>query len=414
MKIRLLGTSGFLAWLLIISVSVAFITVIVMLAVNAAYKPEYNGEALKYFDRSFLERSAGYNKTVLAISIARKILAWIFTIAAVAAAFKYLAKTPRIPIAAALALIAAFYILLQLTMLPLDFWRGFIVEHNFGLSDQAAGMWFADFAKSWAISFLINTAALTGVYALIIFLPKYWWVVSIVVMIIFIIIGSYLYPLIIDPLFYNFKKLEEGSLRDRVIDISEKAGIEVKDVLVADASRRTNKANAYFSGLGSSRRVVLFDTLINDFTEKEVLSVVAHEIGHWYHKHIIKSIIASAAAGILALFAMHLIIRKAALFGDFKAIAVIILLVSVFTFIALPMQNTLSRYFEKQTDETALKLTGDPGTQISLMARLATTNLSNVEPHPFIKVFLYGHPSILERIKLAEQYDSSGQARKSP
>ena len=408
MKMRLLGISPFLTWLVIISVSIAFITIIVILLINVTYKPEYSGEALKYFDRSFLIRSSAYNKIVLSISIARKILAWIFIIAAVIIAFKYLPKTPRIPILLALALIAIFYILLQLTMLPLDFWRGFAVEHNFGLSNQTAGMWFADFAKSWVISFLINTAALTGIYALLVFLPKYWWVVSIVVMIIFIIIGAYLYPLIIDPLFYNFSKLEEGKLRDRVIDISEKAGIEVKDVLVADASRRTNKANAYFSGIGNSRRVVLFDTLLNNFTEEEVLSVVAHEIGHWYHKHIIKSIIASAAAGILALFIMHLIFRKAALLGDFKAIAITILLVSVFTFIALPMQNTISRYFEKQTDEMALQLTGDPGTQISLMVRLATTNLSNVGPHPFIKVFLYGHPSILERIRLAEQYDSSG------
>ena len=102
MKIRLLGNSGFLIWLLIISISVAFITVIVMLVVNAAYKPEYNGEVLKYFDRSFLTRSSGYNKMVLAISIARKILAWVFTIAAVAVAFKYLAKSPRIPIMAAM------------------------------------------------------------------------------------------------------------------------------------------------------------------------------------------------------------------------------------------------------------------------------------------------------------------------
>ena len=270
-------------------------------------------------------------------------------------------------------------------------------------------MWFADFAKSWAISFFINSAALTGIYALIVFLPKYWWVVSIVVMIIFIIIGAYLYPLIIDPIFYKFSTLEEGRLRDQIIEVSGKAGIEVKEVLVADASRRTNKANAYFSGIGNTRRVVLFDTLINNFTEKEVLTVVAHEIGHWYHKHIIKSIIASALAGILVILLLNLVFRKAVLFGDFRAIAITILFITILSFIALPVQNSISRYFEKQTDETALKLTGDSDTQISLMVKLGTTNLSNIKPHPFIKMFLYGHPSILERIKLAEQYDGGGQ-----
>ncbi len=409
MKLRLSGINPVLTWLVAISFTIAFAAIILILLVNIIYKPEYNGEALKYFDRNFLLRSLAYNKTMLNISIARKIIAWIFTIAAVALAFKFLAKTPRIPILLALALIAGFYILLQLALLPLEYWSGFIIEHNFGLSNQTAAMWFADFAKNWAISFLVNTAAFTGLYALLVFLPKYWWLVSIIVLVLFMIIGTYLYPLIIDPLFYKFTTLEEGSLKDQIIDISGKAGTRVNDVLIADASRRTTKANAYFSGIGSSKRVVLFDTLLNNFTEKEVLSVVAHEIGHWYNKHIIKSMIASAGAAVLAIYMLHLIFRKAALFGDFRAIAITILLVSILTFISLPVQNSISRYFEKQTDEMALKLTGDPGTQVSLMVRLGTTNLSNVKPHPFIKAYLYGHPSILERIKLAEQYDGGGE-----
>jgi len=327
-----------------------------------------------------------------------------FMMAILFIAWKYFSKTPRIPILMALAYIALFYVILQLILLPLSYYRGFIIEHRFGLSNQTLSMWFSDFIKSRAISFVISTGALTGIYALMVYLPKYWWQVSAVAFIIFIIIGTYLYPIIIDPLFYKFEKLEDNKLKSQIIDISRKAGIEIEDVLVADASRRTSRANAYFTGIGNSKRIVIFDNLLNKFTGQQTVAVIAHEIGHWHYKHIIKNIILGSALGVLAVFLLQIILGKAGLVGDFKAILLIILLMSTLSFITMPVQNTISRFFEKQADEFALKLTEDPEVQISLTVKLASSNLSNVCPHPLIKVLLYIQPSKMERIKLAEQF----------
>jgi len=405
MNFRISNTCPLLIWLVIISVSVVFLGVITIFVINVFYKPASSNEVLRYFDQDFLKRSSEYHKISLTISLVSKIITLFFMMAVLFIAWKYFSKTPRIPILMALTYIALFYVILQLILLPLSYYRGFIIEHRFGLSNQTLSMWFSDFIKSRAISFVISTGALTGIYALMVYLPKYWWQVSTVAFIIFIIIGTYLYPIIIDPLFYKFEKLEDNKLKSQIIDISRKAGIEIEDVLVADASRRTSRANAYFTGIGNSKRIVIFDNLLNKFTGQQTVAVIAHEIGHWHYKHIIKNIIMGSALGVLAVFLLQIILGKAGLVGDFKAILLIILLMSTLSFITVPVQNTISRFFEKQADEFALKLTEDPEIQVSLTVKLASSNLSNVCPHPLIKVLLYSHPSTMERIKQAEQFN---------
>ncbi len=404
MNSKIFSTSPLLTWFIIISVLTVFLGVIAILVINIFYKPVGGNEVLRYFDQDFLRESSEYHKISLTISLVSKMISLLFMVAVIFISWKYFSKTPRVPIFMALAYIALFYVILQLILLPLSYYRGFIVEHRFGLSNQTLSMWFLDFIKSWAILFVISTGALTGIYALMIYLPKHWWQVSSAVFIIFIIIGTYLYPIIIDPLFYKFEKLEDSKLKSQIIDISGKAGIEIDEVLVADASRRTSKANAYFTGIGNSKRIVIFDNLLNKFTGQQTVAVIAHEIGHWHYKHIIKNIILGSALGVLAVFLLQIILGKAGLVGNFKAILLIILLASTLSFITMPVQNTISRFFEKQADEFALKLTEDPEVQVSLTVKLASSNLSNVCPHPLIKVLLYSHPSTMERIKQAEQF----------
>ncbi|GAI17064.1 unnamed protein product, partial [marine sediment metagenome] len=138
-----------------------------------------------------------------------------------------------------------------------------------------------------------------------VYIPKYWWIISSAVLAIFIVVITYLYPILIDPLFYKFEKLKDTNFQEQIINIAGKAGIEVKEVLVADASRKTNKANAYFTGIGGSKRIVVFDNLINNFSRKETLNVIAHEIGHWYNWHIFKSIIIGIISGTAGLFLIN-------------------------------------------------------------------------------------------------------------
>ena len=405
MNSKILHSYPLLGWLVIISISVVFLSIITILLINIFYKPAGSSEVLKYFGQGFLARSSQYHKITLTILLANKMIALFFTVSVFFIVWKYFSKTPRIPIFTALAYIALFYIILQLMLLPLSYYRGFVIEHQFAFSNQTLGMWFLDFAKSWAISFVISTGTFTGIYALMIYFPKYWWQILAAALIVFIIIGTYIYPIIIDPLFYKFEKLEDGKLKSQIIDISKKAGIEVDDVLVADASSKTSKANAYFTGIGNSKRIVIFDNLLNKFTDKETVAVISHEIGHWHYKHTIKDSIMSSALGIIAIFLLQILLKKAGLVGDFKAIILIILLIFTFSFIVLPVQNAISRFFERQADGFSLKLTRDPETQISLIVKLANSNLSNVYPHPLIKILLYSHPSAIERIKQAEQFN---------
>ncbi|MBA7699157.1 Protease HtpX [subsurface metagenome] len=246
---------------------------------------------------------------------------------------------------------------------------------------------------------------MTGIYALMVYIPKYWWIISSAVLAIFIVVITYLYPILIDPLFYKFEKLKDTNFQEQIINIAGKAGIEVKEVLVADASRKTNKANAYFTGIGGSKRIVVFDNLINNFSRKETLNVIAHEIGHWYNWHIFKSIIIGIISGTAGLFLINAVFTYSNMVGDFKSILVIILLISIISFLSLPLQNAVSRTFERQADNFTMQATENPDAQIQLMLKLAESNLSNVSPHWYIKYFLYSHPPIMERIEAAKNFD---------
>jgi STE24 endopeptidase len=264
------------------------------------------------------------------------------------------------------------------------------------------GLWFSDFAKGKAIDMLISVTAFTGLYILMVYVPKYWWLIAASVMAIFIVIGIYLYPVLIEPLYFKFSPLQDKELQEEILEVTVKAGIEVNEILVVDASRRTVKANAYFTGFGNTRRIVLYDNLLNNFTREETLNVVAHEAAHWRYAHIVKTIAIGISAGFLGMYILSLIISRTGLRGDFRSIFIIILLISFISFLTAPAQNAVSRYFERQSDQLTLEITEGYDDQIKLLKGLAEANLSNVSPHPVIRELLYSHPPILERIQAAE------------
>lgn len=401
-RIKIFETHPLIAWLIFSTLVLAVLMALMLLVVNLVQRVQYGGATGEFFSRDFIGRAHEYNRTTLALSIAGHFITWIYILVIILLSWRYLASA-RTPVHVAAGYIALFFLVLYLILLPLSFYRGFTLEHRFGLSTQPAGSWFMDHLKSAGIDLLVNTAALTGIYALLLYLPRYWWLISAAVMIVFIIASTYLYPVLIDPLFYNFKKLEDKESGEDIVDMAGKAGINVREVLVADASRRTLKANAYFTGVGNTRRIVLYDNLIDNFTTGEVLSVAAHEIGHWSYRHILKNIIISSAAGLLAFFMLGLIFSRSHLAGDFRAVMVIILLMFLISFIMMPARNAVSRYFERQADRRTIELTGDPDTQVSLMVRLANSNLSNVSPNRFIEYFVYSHPPVMERIENARK-----------
>lgn len=384
--------------------SLAFLMALILLIAAITSKPDYSKEVLHYFNKDFLTEASQYNKISLTLSIIRKLLTWIIIIVIIFATWKYFSQNPKISVLLAAGYIALFLIILQLLLMPFDYYRGFVIEHKFGLSNQVFSSWLVDCLKSKAISFLINLAVLTVIYTLMTYIPKYWWIIAGAAFIVFLIIGIFISPLIIDPLFYKFKPLEDEEMRLAIEDMANEAGIKVDEILIADASRRTNKINAYFTGIGATKRIVVFDNLLEKFNRKESLTVIAHEIGHWKYLHIVKSFIIGAISGLLLIFFSKILAGKIGMTGDIRFILIIFLLFSIVMFISLPVQNIISRSFEKQADEVAIKLTDDPQTQISLMKKIAVSNLSSVNPSLIIKYIIYSHPPIIERIEGASNY----------
>lgn len=404
LKVKFFNITFWTGGIWIVLGSLAFLMALILLIAAITSRPDYSKEVLHYFNKDFLTEASQYNKISLTLSIIRKLLTWIIIIVIIFATWKYFSQNPKISVLLAAGYIALFLIILQLLLIPFDYYRGFIIEHKFGLSNQVFSSWLVDCLKSKAISFLINLAVLTVIYTLMTYIPKYWWIIAGAVLIVFLIIGIFISPLIIDPLFYKFKPLEDEEMRLAIEDMANEAGIKVDEILIADASRRTNKINAYFTGIGATKRIVVFDNLLEKFNRKEALTVIAHEMGHWKYLHIVKSFIIGAISGLLLIFFSKILVGKIGMIGDIRFILIIFLLFSIVMFISLPVQNIISRSFEKQADGVAIKLTGDPQTQISLMKKIAVSNLSSVNPSLIIKYIIYSHPPIMERIESASNY----------
>ncbi len=357
-----------------------------------------------YFSEPFLSRAAAYQKAGLTVFLLQQALSLLFLAVVICAAMRYFRATPQPSTAAAAVYILCFLLVMQLLSLPFDFYRGFTIEHRFSLSTQTIAGWFGDYGKSVFIGILLSTTALTLLYNLIIRRPVHWWFPAGIIFTLFLMLSTYLYPLLIEPLFYRFAPLEDRALQEKIAGLAGKAGIEVEHILVADAGRRTHKANAYFSGLGKTKRIVIYDTLLDNFTDEELLAVIAHEMGHWRHHHLWQGIVISAAGSFLALYILYMILQRMGLHADLRALPLALLFFTLLSLAAAPAQNLLSRSREREADWAAFSLVGDPASFVSLYRKLAWSNLSVVQPHCLVKAVLYTHPPLLERIEAALQY----------
>jgi len=216
----------------------------------------------------------------------------------------------------------------------------------------------------------------------------------------------WLYPVFLAPLFNKFEPLENHALGQRISDLMAKAGLKTRGVFRMDASRRSRHTNAYFTGLGKSKRIVLFDTLLNSHPEEEIMAILSHEVGHWKKKHIRKQIILVTGVSLVGFFLVSRLIGCEILYSTFGfsrpapyvGLFLISALFSPFLFFAQPVEAYLSRRFEREADDFAMALTGSKAPLISSFKRLAADNLSNLTPHPVYAWFYYSHPPMIERI----------------
>lgn len=305
-----------------------------------------------------------------------------------------------------LAAITVFYYLLNL---PFNFYSGFTLEHKFNLTKQKIGPWCLDQLKSLVLGYVFSLVLILSFYWV---LNKFsqWWLVISVFWIGFSVILAKLAPVLIIPLFFKYKKLDDEVLRIKILELASKMNVKIMDVFQIDLSKKTLKANAAFCGMGKTRRVLLADTLKDKYTHDEVGVILAHEFAHYQCKHMIK-LIAINAISTLAIFYLIFITNSYALkffnldsLSQLSSLALVFLYFMLFGIIMQPLEAFFSRCFEREADKLALKITADKEAFISTMEKLAEQNLADRNPHPLIKFFFFDHPPIDERIKLAEQY----------
>jgi STE24 endopeptidase len=319
---------------------------------------------------------------------------------------------PSHPVVAVAVYIALLVVAFELLTVPLGYYTGFVREHAFGLSTQTAGGWLLDRLKGAAISLALAVPLGSLLALLWRRYPGRWvlpaWVLGGVAVVVLVALA----PIVIDPLFNTIRPLQDSALRQRVLTLANQAGIAVEQVYEADASRRTKKGNAYFTGLGSTKRIVLYDNLVTQSDPAAVELVLAHEMGHWKHGHIWQGIALTLAGMALLLWCGARALTWAAERGafhlagpaDVAGLPLFLLVLVVLSLIGLPIQNAISRHFERQADWTSLELTRDPAAFIRSEVQLARSNLADLTPLRPLVWLLYTHPPVAERIRMAETF----------
>jgi Zn-dependent protease with chaperone function len=311
------------------------------------------------------------------------------------------------PVAAAAA--AVLVILVRAAVrLPLSYWRGHLHERAYGFSTQSATGWLLDWAKALGISIALTALVYVGFVGLVRAFPRAWPSLAAAGAAVLVVVLSFLSPVVIEPIFNRFTPLDDRSLVQELKTLAERAGVPVKEVLVADASRRTTKENAYVSGFGHTRRLVLHDTLLLRDRD-EVILVAAHELGHRRHRHVELGTLMGAAAAAASVGILWLVIRSGAVMSaaratgpaDPRLLPLLLLVVSVLPLAIQPPSNWVSRRFETAADRFALQITGESETYVETERGLALRNLSDLDPNPFVYRFLFTHPAPAERIALA-------------
>jgi STE24 endopeptidase len=302
----------------------------------------------------------------------------------------------------------------RLVTLPLSAY-GEVVRHRYGLSTRSWGLWVRDVATSTAIDAALTALGVLALVWLARRASRLWWALAAAGAAVLVVVGSFLWPVLIEPAFNSFEPLPAGELRSDLLSLAEENGTPVQDVLVSDASRRTTALNAYVSGFGSTRRIVVYDTVLERLPDEQIESITAHELGHVADDDVLTGTLLGAlgGAGGVALLGWALtsprLLRRAGAGGpgDPAVVPLILLLVAVGTLVATPVQNLVSRQIEERADVSALDLTGDPDAFTAMQRGLAGSNLSDPDPPGAWHWFFGSHPTTAQRIAFAEDWSRS-------
>jgi STE24 endopeptidase len=325
-------------------------------------------------------------------------------------------ESPWLLVAGFAAVFGGIYYLINL---PLSYYEGFVLPHHYDLSNQTLRGWIGDQVKSLLVGGLLGLLVLQVIYAVLRTYPDTWWLWAAIILLLFTVILSNLAPVLLFPIFYKFSPLDQDrqDLAERLKRLAERAGTRVKGVYKFDMSRRTKAANAALTGIGNTRRIILGDTLLDEFTDEEIETVMAHELGHHVHKDIPSGIVIESILTLGGLYLAHLGLQwGVAYFGfqspaDVAAMPLFIFVMMLFGLVTMPLSNAYSRWRERRADAYALKMTGKGEAYASALARLANQNLAEADPEPWVEVLLLSHPPIGKRIRRAEEHSGKASTR---
>lgn len=354
-----------------------------------------------------------YNRTKLIVSLVSGVISFAFTIVLLANGYtlrieQFAQSFSTNPYLTLLIFSAVFGLLSGIISFPFSFFSSFILEHQYQLSNQTLAQWMWESVKGLLVSIPIITPLALIVYYFLLTFQADWWLPVAFTLFIVSIALSRLAPIIILPLFYKLTPLEESPLKKKILSLTASTKMIVEGIYSFNLSKTTKKANAAFTGIGKSKRILLGDTLMQNFSEEEIESVFAHELGHYSHGHIWKGMITGTLSIFLGMYLTSVAYSSSLpLFGfssitQLAALPLLTLWLGIYSLITAPLGNILSRKHEFEADRYAVDRTNNVPAFISTMNKLAQMNLADRTPHPFVEFLFYSHPSIEKRIHAVE------------
>ena len=302
--------------------------------------------------------------------------------------------------------------------IPFDLYDNFVLERKYGFSTITWRIWITDLIKSMIISAILMTIMVSAFMSFINYLPTSWWFWAWVFFTLLEIVLLWLYPVLIAPLFNKYEPIKDEQLKEKINALMGKVGLKTKGIFQVDEGKRSKHTNAYFTGIGKTKRIVLYDTLLASHSTDEILAVLAHEIGHWKKKHILKQLMFMIVASLVLLYFVYLILGWPPLYTAFglqvtrdlqvtvyAGLFLVSLYLSSAGFFLSPIGAAIMRRYEREADRVACGLTGTSAPMIDALKRLAKDNLANLHPHPLYVWFYYSHPPLIERIEYLQTMD---------
>jgi len=311
---------------------------------------------------------------------------------------------------------AIFAAISNLFNIPFELYSTFVIEDRYGFNTKTLKLWAIDWVKGMAISFILGGIVILFLLTLVLYIKNAWWFFAWIVISMFELLIMWLYPVLIAPLFNKFEPITNKELENKITSLMGKAGLAVKGVFQMDAGKRSKHTNAYFTGIGKTKRIVLFDTLLASHGDEEILSVLAHETGHWMKKHIIKQLVLLEVLSLAGLFIIAKLLNWQLIYQTFGfpeqiryvGLFLVPVLLSPLGYFMRPIGSAISRRYEREADDVAVNLMKTSGPMKDALIKLSADNLANLVPHPVFSWFNYSHPPPVERIERLENMMEDG------